>query len=62
MLVHDLKRTMCLECDVVAQTVYINNCNVTNLFQKWEWGFTNQTMLENWNESGARTLTEEESN
>jgi hypothetical protein len=62
MLVHDLKWTMCLECDVEAQTLYINNCDAFNPFQKWEWGFTNQTMLGNWNENGARTLTEEERN
>jgi hypothetical protein len=56
MIVKDLNRTLCMECKPSDQTLFINNCNNTNKFQKWEWGLKNQTMFDNWLTNGDKIL------
>jgi Ricin-type beta-trefoil lectin domain len=48
--------TVCLDCDVEAKTVFINECDGNSWSQLWEWGWMNQTLADNWLESGAKIL------
>jgi hypothetical protein len=55
-MLNDIDRTFCMENDKKNKTLFINYCNNTNIFQKWEWGRKNQTMLDNWLTAGAVLL------
>jgi hypothetical protein len=56
MILHDKTEKMCLDCDPATKALFMNNCNRTNMNQKWEWGFVNKTMLENWETNGRKLL------
>jgi hypothetical protein len=48
MLVHDRNFINCIEAVPAESALYLRSCNETNLFQKWEWSFVNETVLDNW--------------
>jgi hypothetical protein len=56
MMLHDKAGTICLDSDPATKALFINNCNETNLNQKWEWGVVNKTKIDNWETSGRKIL------
>jgi hypothetical protein len=56
MLLQDKAGTTCLDCDPTSKALFMNTCNKTSMNQKWEWGFVNETMLDNWETSGRKLM------
>jgi polypeptide N-acetylgalactosaminyltransferase len=56
MLLHDLRREYCLEGNPRQAKVFLNHCDDSNKFQKWEWSRVNRTMLKNWDTMGKRLM------
>jgi hypothetical protein len=53
MLWNDSNGVFCMECDPVKQSLFLNVCNTSNVYQKWEWGALNRTMLDGWETMGS---------
>jgi hypothetical protein len=45
-----------MDYDPVGLAVFLSPCNETNLNQKWEWGFVNRTMTDNWVNYGMKLM------
>jgi polypeptide N-acetylgalactosaminyltransferase len=56
MLWNDVNGDFCMECSPIKQTLFLNRCNASNVFQKWEWGALNRTMLDNWETMGNKLV------
>lgn len=42
--------------NVDTKDVYVNNCNASDIYQKWDWAFVNTTYLSQWDTAGAKYL------
>jgi inorganic pyrophosphatase len=56
MILKDKAGTVCLDCNPETRDLFVDRCDKTNKNQKWEWGFVNQTMMNDWEKSGAKIL------
>jgi hypothetical protein len=56
MLTKDSMGLHCMDCDPADKKVFLSECDVTNLNQKWEWGFVNRTMTDNWEKYGIKIM------
>ena len=50
----------CMDMDPKEKTLFYSRCNANKITQKWNWGFTNETMLRNWVEYGKAILNKTE--
>lgn len=56
MIIHGKSGEICLEADVFEMKLIVDNCNSSNIYQKWEFGAVNLTMINNWDTYGATLL------
>lgn len=52
----------CIDMDPKFKTVFVSKCNSLKNSQKWNWGFTNETMLNNWTQFGKEIIDKDELN
>lgn len=51
---------ICIDMDPTLETVLTSTCNSEKMSQKWNWGFTNETMLRNWVQFGKEIIDKDE--
>jgi hypothetical protein len=56
MMLKDSQRTNCMDSDPGTMKVFINRCDAKSLTQKWELGFVNRTMTDNWDKYGVKLV------
>lgn len=50
----------CVEVNIGTQSVYVTTCNENKVEQKWEWGFVNETNINNWISYGSPIMDADE--
>jgi hypothetical protein len=53
---HDSQRIYCMDCDPITKKVFMNKCDAQSTSQKWDLGFVNRTMTDNWEKYGAKII------
>jgi polypeptide N-acetylgalactosaminyltransferase len=53
-IIHGPKRNNhCVEVNIETQSVYVASCVKSKLEQQWQWGFVNETNVNNWLSYGS---------
>jgi Ricin-type beta-trefoil lectin domain len=52
----DKAGTICMDSNTHKKEIFINRCDETKINQKWEWGFVNDTMMDDWLANGTPLL------
>jgi hypothetical protein len=57
MMLQDSTRINCMDSDPETKKVFMNKCDAQSKSQKWDVGFVNRTMTDNWEKYGAKIMT-----